>query len=329
MRRISIGFGAIAVALVLTGLAGAGAKDGSLSIVAYSTPRTVYGKIIQAWQQTPDGKGVSFTQSYAASTDQAHAVAAGLKADILFLATGKDMNFLVDEGLVNANWDKQSYRGIEADSVVVFAVRPGNPKHIRSWADLVKPGIQVITPNPFASGNGQWSVLAAYGAQRHLGKTDVQAQAYLKQLFQHVVSQDTSSRNATNTFLSGKGDVMITYESEAIAAGLAGSYVIPRQTILIELPIAVVKNSPNKDLANKFVRFTKGPVAQDLFGQSGWRPVNPTIAKKYASKYPARPGIFKVGDSIFGGWRAADKKFFGPNGVMFKIEKSIGGPTSG
>ena len=329
MRRMLIGFGSVATALALTGLAGAGAKDGSLSVVAYSTPRTVYGKIIQAWQQTPDGKGVSFTQSYAASTDQAHAVAAGLKADILFLATGKDMNFLVDEGLVNANWDKQSYRGIEADSVVVFAVRPGNPKHIRSWADLVKPGIQVITPNPFASGNGQWSVLAAYGAQRHLGKTDAQAQAYLKQLFQHVVSQDTSSRNATNTFLSGKGDVMITYESEAIAAGLAGSYVIPRQTILIELPIAVVKNSPNRDLANKFVRFTKGQVAQDLFGQSGWRPVNPTIAKKYASKYPARPGIFKVGDPIFGGWRAADKKFFSSNGVMFKIEKSIGGPTSG
>lgn len=332
MRRIAIGFGAIAVALMLTGLAGAGAKDGSLSIVAYSTPRTVYGKIIQAWQQTPDGKGVSFTQSYAASTDQARAVAAGLKADLVFLSTGDDVNILVDAGLVDPNWDKQSYRGIEADTVVVFAVRNGNPKHIKSWADLVKPGVQVVTPNPFSSGSAKWNILAAYGAQRRLGKTDAQAVAYVKQLFKHVVSQDTSGRNATNTFLSGKGDALLTYESEALASRAAGTdvqYVIPRQTMLIELPIAVLKNSSNKDLANKFIRFTKGAAAQDLFGQYGWRPVNPTVARKYAEKYPARPGIFRINDPIFGGWRNVDKKWFGSNGLMIGIERGVGGPTSG
>jgi sulfate/thiosulfate-binding protein len=332
MRRIALALTAVLAALTITAIAGASSKDGSLSVVAYSTPKTVYGKIIQAWQQTADGKGVSFTQSYAASTDQARAVAAGLKADLVFLSTGDDVNLLVDAGLVDKNWDKQSYHGIEADTVVVFAVRNGNPKHLKSWADLVKPGVQVVTPNPFSSGSAKWNILAAYGAQRRLGKTDKQAQAYVKQLFQHVVSQDTSGRNATNTFLSGKGDVLLTYESEALTSRAAGTdiqYVIPRQTMLIELPIAVIKSSANKDLANKFIRFTKGPVAQDLFGQSGWRPVNPAVAKKYAEKYPARPGIFKIGDPIFGGWRTVDKKWFSSNGIMVGIERSIGGPTSG
>src|SRR6476661_9256712 len=286
MRRIVLASCVVLAALTATAIAGASSKDGSLSVVAYSTPKTVYGKIIQAWQQTADGKGVSFTQSYAASTDQARAVAAGLKADLVFLSTGDDVNILVDAGLVDKNWDKQAYKGIEADTVVVFAVRNGNPKHIRGWADLVKPGVQVVTPNPFSSGSAKWNVLAAYGAERRLGKSDAQAQAYVKKLFQHVVSQDTSGRNATNTFLSGKGDALLTYESEALTSRAAGTdiqYVIPRQTMLIELPIAVIKNSSNKELAQKFVRFTKGPVAQDLFGQSGWRPVLPAVAKKYAS----------------------------------------------
>ena len=332
MRRISIAFCGLAIALGLAAVAGAARQDGNLSIVAYSTPKTVYGKIIQAWQQTAEGKGTAFTQSYAASTDQARAVAAGLKADIVFLSTGDDMNLLVDAGLVDRTWDKQSYKGIEADTVVVFAVRNGNPKHIKSWNDLVKKGVQVVTPNPFSSGSAKWNILAAYGAQRRLGKSDAQAQAFVKSLFQHVVSQDTSGRNATNTFLSGKGDVLLTYESEALTSRAAGTdiqYVIPRQTMLIELPIAVIKNSANKELAQKFIRFTKGPVAQDLFGQAGWRPVLPSVAAKYASKYPKRPGVFKINDKIFGGWRAVDKRWFTPNGIMAKIERSVGGPTSG
>src|SRR6476661_7525905 len=290
MRRIVLASCVVLAALTATAIAGASSKDGSLSVVAYSTPKTVYGKIIQAWQQTADGKGVSFTQSYAASTDQARAVAAGLKADLVFLSTGDDVNLLVDAGLVDPNWDKQSYRGIEADTVVVFAVRNGNPKHIKSWADLVKPGVQVITPNPFSSGSAKWNILAAYGAQRRLGKTDKQATAYVQQLFKHVVSQDTSGRNATNTFLAGKGDVLITYESEALNARLNGQdlqYVIPRQSMLIELPIAVLKNSSSKDAANKFIRFVKSDTAQDLFGQYGFRPVSQKIAAKYADKFPS------------------------------------------
>jgi sulfate/thiosulfate transport system substrate-binding protein len=321
---------AVAAALT-TGAAAAAATN--LSLVAYSTPKTVMGKIIQAWQQTPAGKDVTFSQSYGASTDQARAVGQGLKADLVFLSTGDDVNLLVDDGLVDAKWNRQSYGGIAADTVVVFAVRNGNPKHIKGWSDLVRPGVQVVTPNPFSSGSAKWNVLAAYGAERRLGKTDKQATAYVQKLFKHVVSQDSSGRNATNTFLAGKGDVLITYESEAFAARQNGQdlqYVIPRQSLLIELPIAVLKGSASKDDANTFIRFVKSDPAQTLFGQYGFRPVNRKILARFAEKFPARPGIFKVDDRYIGGWRNADKTWFDPNkGRMTKIERSVGGPTSG
>src|ERR1700704_1827452 len=321
------------LALALAAGASAASKSTNLSIVGYSTPKAVMGKITSAYQKTGDGEGVTFSQSYGASTDQARAVANGLKADLVFLSTGDDINLLVDAGLVDSKWNHQAYNGIGADTVVVFAVRNGNPKHIKSWSDLVKPGVQVLTPNPFSSGSAKWNILAAYGAQRRLGKTDKQATAYVQKLFQHVVSQDTSGRNATNTFQSGKGDVLITYESEALNSRLNGQnidYVIPRQSMLIELPIAVLKNSSNKDAANQFVRFVKQPAAQDLFAQYGFRPVNPQVAKRYAKKFPARPGIFKVDDTIIGGWRHADDVWFDPNkGRMVAIERAIGGPTTG
>jgi sulfate/thiosulfate transport system substrate-binding protein len=317
-------------ALAVSAVAGAAT---TLSLVGYSTPKVVMGKIVQAWQQTPDGKDVSFTQSYGASTDQARAVANGLKADVVFLSTGDDVNLLVDQGLVDPTWNRQGYGGIAADTVVVFAVRNGNPKHIKGWNDLIRPGVQVITPNPFSSGSAKWNILAAYGAERRLGKTDEQATAYVQQLFRHVVSQDTSGRNATNTFLSGKGDVLITYESEAITSRRNGEdiqYVIPRQSMLIELPIAVLKTSSNKDVANRFIRFVKGDTAQTLLAQYGFRPVDRKVAARFGDRFPSRPGIFKVDDRIIGGWRHADRVWFDPNkGRMTQIERAIGGPTAG
>jgi sulfate/thiosulfate-binding protein len=325
MPRIRIALAVLGAALAAT----VAANAGTINLVAYSTPKTVLGKIIQAWQATPDGRGVDFTQSYGASTDQAKAVAAGLNADVVFLSTGDDVDLLVDAGLVDRSWDRQSYKGIAADTVVVFAVRDGNPKHIKGWDDLVRPGVQVVTPNPLSSGSAKWNVMAAYDAQRHLGKTDKQAIAYVQKLFSHVVSQDTSGRNATNTFLAGKGDVLLTYESEALASRAAGQdiqYVIPRQTMLIELPIAVLKNSSDKDVAQKFIRFTKSDTAQNLFAQNGFRPVNPAILKKYASTFPARPGVFTIDDRTIGGWRAVDRRWFDPNkGLMTGIERAVGG----
>jgi len=331
MRRALTTLVVLLLAAVAVSAASARGTGTNLSVVVYSTPKTVFGKIIQAWQQTPDGQGVSFSQSYGASTDQARAVAAGLRADLVFLSTGDDVNLLVDKGLVSPKWNRQSYNGVAADTLVVFAVRPGNPKKIKSWSDLVRPGVQVVTPNPFSSGSAKWNILAAYGAQRRLGKTDTQAIAYVEQLFHNVVSQDTSGRNATNTFLSGKGDVLLTYESEALTSRLNGQdiqYVIPRQSMLIELPIAAVSSSGNLAKVNQFTRFVKTPVAQNLFAQYGFRPVDSKVLATYRSKYPARPGIFTIDDpKLFGGWRAADKKWFDQGALMTQIEQKVGGPT--
>ncbi len=330
MRTIRLVVAAI-LAGSLAATAPAASRSTTLNLVAYSTPKAVMGKIIQAWNGTADGKDVAFSQSYGPSTDQAHAVVAGLPADVVFLSTGEDMNVLADAGIVAKNWDRQSYNGIEANSLVVFAVRNGNPKHIKAWSDLVRPGVQVITPNPFSSGGAKWNVLAAYGAQRHLGKTDRQATDFVTTLFRHVVSQDKSARDATNTFLSGKGDVLLTYESEALNAKLNGvelPYVIPRQTMLIELPIDVTLKSSSKNRANAFIRFTKTERAQDLFAQYGFRPVNKASARKAAAKYPSRPGIFTINDRIFGGWRTVDRVWFDPSkGRMAQIERKVGGPT--
>jgi sulfate transport system substrate-binding protein len=335
LRHRTILLAALVAALAVAGGAAAAAQGTTLSLVAYSTPKPALAKIIQAWQQTPDGSGVDFSQSYGPSTNQAKAVAAGQPADILFLSTGDDMNIVVDAGLVGEGWSRQSDGGIGADTVVVFAVRDGNPKHVKGWADLVRPGVQVVTPNPFSSGSAKWNILAAYGAQRALGKTDAQATAYVRQLFRHVVSQDSSGANATNTFLAGKGDVLITYESEAINARLQGKdvqYVIPRQTMLIELPIAVARKSPNRHKANQFVRYLETRPAQEIFAQYGFRPVDPQVAAEPAvrKRFPARPGLFRVDEPAIGGWRRADKVWFDPrHGRMAQIERATGGPTSG
>jgi sulfate/thiosulfate transport system substrate-binding protein len=330
MRRIAVA-SIVLLALAATAVAGAARNGTSLSLVAYSTPREAYAKLIPMFQATPQGKDVSFAQSYGASGDQARAVRAGLKADIVALSLAPDVDQLVKAGLVDPKWKRQSYRGMVTDSVVVFAVRDGNPKHVRSWDDLLEPGVQVITPNPFTSGGARWNVMAAYGSWRKLGKTKVQAQQKLLQLFQHVVVQDKSARDALNTFLSGKGDVLLTYENEAIAAQLAGQklrYVIPRSTILIENPIAVLKSSSNRDAANAFVRFLKTPAAQQVFADRGYRPIVKSVLQKNRKKFPFRPGQFTIDQLGLGGWDQVQKDFFDPDtGVMATIERKVGGTT--
>src|SRR6266487_2429808 len=171
MRAIWIG---LIGAAVLAGSAAGAAKSTTVNFVAYSTPKDAYGKIISAFEKTSAGKGVDFSQSYGASGDQARAVAAGQPADVVNLSLDPDVDLLVRKNLVPKDWKANAHRGIVSDSVVVFVVRDGNPKHIKGWNDLVKPGIQVITPNPFTSGGARWNVMAAYGALRRQGKTDKQ-----------------------------------------------------------------------------------------------------------------------------------------------------------
>jgi len=320
-----------ALAAATAAAAPARSADTNLSLVAYSTPRQAFAKLIPAFQATPNGDGVGFSQSYGASGDQARAVAAGLKADIVDLSLAPDMDSLVKAGLVDSKWNRQSFKGIVTDSVVVFIVRDGNPKKIRTWDDLLKPGVQVVTPNPFTSGGARWNVMAAYGAFRKAGATPKQAQAKLLKLFRNVVVQDKSARDALNTFLSGKGDVALQYENEAIAARQAGQnvqYVIPKATILIENPIAVLKDSPNKDKANQFIRWLKTPAAQQIWADNGYRPIVKSVLEKNRKLFPKRPDIFTIDNLGLGGWAKVQKDFFDPNsGIMAAIERQVGGGT--
>jgi sulfate transport system substrate-binding protein len=266
---------------------------------------------------------------------QARAIVAGLPADIAFLATGLDVDALVDAGLVAKNWEKAPFGGIAAHSVVAFVVRPGNPKHIRNWSDLIKPGVQIVTPNPFSSGVAKWNILAAYGAMRKTGSSDKQAVGFVTKLFRHVVSQDSSAANAMNTFLAGKGDVVINYESEAYAALAAGRHiglVIPKQTMLIELPMVPLSNAPSQ--AKAFIAYVHAPKQQAIFAANGFRPVVRSVLQKkslaiWKTRYAGGSRlIFGISDPLFGGWRKADAKWFDPtSGRMVAIERAVGGPT--
>ena len=311
--------------------ASARTSDTKLSLVAYSTPREAMGKLISAYEKTQVGSSVSFTQSYGASGDQARAVTAGLKADIVYLSLAPDVDTLVKAGLVDPRWNRQSYKGIVTNSVVVFAVRDGNPKKLRTWDDLTKPGVSVITPNPFTSGGARWNVMAAYGAWLEQGLKPKQARAKLLALFENVSVQDKSARDALNTFLSGKGDVLLTYENETIAAQLAKQpvqYVIPKATILIENPIAVLKDSSNKDAANGFLRYLRTPSAQQVFADYGYRPVVKSVLEANRKKFPKRPDLFTIDNLGLGGWDKVQNVFFDPRtGVMANIERRVGGVT--
>ena len=317
----------IGVALLAGSAAGA-SKGGSVSLVAYSTPKDAYGKIISAFQKTSAGSGTDFSQSYGASGDQARAVAAGQDADLVALSLDPDVNLLVGKGLVPKNWAANSHRGIVSDSVVVFVVRDGNPKKIRGWGDLVKPGVQVINPNPFTSGGARWNVMAAYGAQRRAGKTDKQAVAYLYKLFKHIPVQPDSARAALQIFAQGKGDVLLTYENEAIYAekkGVHTQYKTPKATMLIETPVALTKSGIRKPAAKAFYKFLWSSTAQKAFAAQGYRPTVKSVAKSY--KFYKPPGLFTISTTKLGlnGWTKVNRRFFHPQkGIVAKIEKSLG-----
>ena len=219
--------------------AGGGGGDSTLTLVGYTTPREVYEQVIPDFQATPAGEGVDFEQSYGPSGDQSRAVEAGLDADVLALSLAPDIDRLVEPGIVDANWASGPTKGFVSNSIVVFAVRKGNPKNIQTWDDLVKDDVEVITPNPFTSGGAQWNIGAAYGAQLAQGKSKQEALEYLQQLFENVPVQPKGARESLQVFTAGKGDVLLAYENEAITAQQAGEdvdYVIPDQTILIQNP---------------------------------------------------------------------------------------------
>ena len=308
--------------------AASGSGGGKLSLIAYSTPKEAYADLIPAFNRTSAGEGVSFTQSFGPSGDQARAVESGLPADVVALSLAPDVDKLVDAGKVAGNWASDEAKGFVTNSVVVFAVREGNPEDIRTWDDLIRPGVEVIEANPFASGGARWNVMAAYGAQLEQGKSGAEAADYLDKLFRNVPVQDKSARDSLNTFLQGKGDVLLAYENEAIAAQQAGQdieYVVPDETILIQNPIAVTTTSKNATTAKAFIDFLRSDEGQKIFQEKGYRPIDDALVDK--SKFPTPEKLFTIDD--VGGWDEVNAKFFDPdNGIVAKINKALGEPTT-
>jgi sulfate transport system substrate-binding protein len=321
---------AAAAALAATAaIAGCGSSGGgsskSLTLIAYSTPQSAFGSLISAYQKTSAGKGVSFSQSYGPSGEQSRKVADGLPADVVNFALEPDVTRLVKAGMVSSSWNQNATHGMVTKSVAVIIVRKGNPKHITGWSDLVKPGVEVLTPNPFTSGSARWNILAAYGAQIKEGHTPAEATEYLQKLFKKVVSQDSSARKALQTFLAGRGDALIDYEDEAISDMKKGApieYIVPSHTIEIENPIAVVGSSST---AQSFVSFLLSPEGQKIWVQHGYRPVISGVPG--ASRFPTPSGLFTV--ASLGGWTKIEEQFFAPStGIVTKIEESLGVSTA-
>jgi sulfate/thiosulfate transport system substrate-binding protein len=307
---------------------GSGGDGAKLTLVAYSTPEEAYKELIPAFNKTSEGKGVGFDQSYASSGEQSRAVEGGLPADVVEFSLEPDITRLVDAGLVDAGWNQNEHDGFVTDSVVAFIVRKGNPKNIETWDDLVKPDVEVLEPNPFTSGSAKWNIMAAYGAQLEQGKSPEQAKDYLVELFEHVPVLDKSAREALQTFSSGKGDVLLGYENEAILAQQQGEevdYVIPEETILIENPIAVVNESKQPEKAQAFVDFLYTEEAQEIFAGKGYRPVVKGGAASDEFTTPAK--LFEI--EKFGGWDKVNDEFFDPeSGIVAEIFQSQGKSTA-
>jgi len=293
----------------------------TLTLVAYSTPREAYEEIIPLFQATPEGANVVFETSFAASGEQSRAVESGLPADIVALSLEPDITRLIEPGFVAEDWNADEHKGMVTDSVVVFIVRPGNPKEIASWDDLIADGVEVLTPNPLTSGGARWNIMAAWGAQLEQGKTEDEAIEYLRQLFTHVPVQDKSARESLATFAGGKGDVLLGYENEVITAQQKGEqleFVIPDQTILIENPAAVITESANPEKAAEFIAFLRTPEAQRVFGKHGYRSILPEVLAEF--DYPTPGNLVTIAD--LGGWPEVTTKFFDPdNGIVAQVQQ--------
>jgi sulfate/thiosulfate transport system substrate-binding protein len=305
-----------------------GGDGGKIALVAYSTPQQAYeDAVIPGFQKTPEGEGVEFSTSFGASGDQRRAVEGGLPADVVGFSLEPDMTKVVDAGLVPKDWNSDEYEGNVTDSVVVLSTRPGNPKNIKGWEDLVRDDVEVITPNPATSGGAKWNIMAAYGSQIEQGKSEQEALDFVKRVLENTSVQDDSARDSLQTFAGGKGDVLIGYENEALQAQdeeIELEYVIPDQTILIENPIAVTTDGD--ETAQKFVDYTRTEAAQQLFADRGYRPVVKSVLEANRDKFPQPKALFKIDE--FGGWGKVEEEFFdAENGSIFDIQRELGNPT--
>jgi sulfate transport system substrate-binding protein len=304
------------------------AAETTLTLVAYAVPEPGWSKIIPGFAATPEGKGVAVTTSYGASGDQSRAVVDGKPADIVNFSVEPDVARLVKADKVAKDWNAGTTKGIPFGSVVSLVVRKGNPKNIKDWDDLLQPGLEVVTPSPLSSGSAKWNLLAPYAAKSDGGKDGAAGLDFINKLVtEHVKTRPGSGREATDVFLQGTGDVLISYENEAINVERQGKdveHINPPQTFKIENPVAVVTGSAHADKATALNNYLYTPEGQKLWAQAGFRPVDPAVAADFTADFPAPQKLWTIAD--LGGWSAVDPALFDKdNGSITKIYKQATG----
>lgn len=288
---------------------------GRVNLYAYAVLKPALETVVPAFAASAAGQGVTVAQSYGPSGDQSRKVAAGAPADVVVFSTAPDVSRLVAAGRVAPDWEAGPGKGVPFGSVVTIVVRQGNPKAIADWGDLLRPGIEVVTPNPFSSGSARWNLLAPYAAASEGGRDQRAGLDYISRLVtEHVRLQPKSGREASEAFLRGSGDALLSYESEALFLERAGErveHVIPPATVRVESPTAVVSTGRNAAAARAFVDYLATSPAQSLLAEAGFRVADPTVAGRFASRYPAPTKEWSIAD--LGGWRSVDGALFDPD----------------
>jgi sulfate transport system substrate-binding protein len=306
-------------------------KTAELTLVSYAVTKEAYSKIIplftQKWKKEHN-QDVIFRESYGGSGSQARAVIDGLEADIVALALGLDVEKIQKAGLISPGWEKEvPNNGIVTRSAVVLVTRPGNPKKIRDWNDLIKPGVTVITANPKTSGGARWNFLGLWGSVTQTGGNEAKARDYVSKVYKNVPVLPRDAREASDTFYKrNQGDVLLNYENEEILAKLKGESnfpsILPQVNISIDNPVAVVDKVVDKrgtrQVADAFVKFLFTPEAQREFAKVGFRPVNDTVIQATQKQFPKINKLYTV--SSFGGWDAVQKKFFDDKAIFDQIQ---------
>ncbi len=330
---------AVAVTAALLTACGGGSSDvvggGSggnanttLTLVAYSVPQPGWEKIIPAFEATPEGKGIAVTTSYGASGDQSRGVVDGKPADLVNFSVEPDVTRLVKANKVAKDWNADATKGIPFTSVVTLVVRKGNPKHIHDWDDLLQPGLEVVTPSPLSSGSAKWNLLAPYAAKSNGGADAAAGLDFIDKLVSaHVKTRPASGKDATTVFLQGTGDVLISYENEAINTERQGNpveHVTPPQTFKIENPVAVTTTTAHVAQANALKNFLYTPEGQKVWAEAGFRPVDPAVLADFGKDFPTPQKLWTIAD--LGGWSTVDPALFDKdNGSITKIYKAATG----
>ncbi|MGE4279471.1 MAG: sulfate ABC transporter substrate-binding protein [Magnetospirillum sp.] len=323
---------ALAAALSLAATAAGAADPKTLLNVSYDPTRELYQEFNAAFAKdwkTKTGEDVKVNQSHGGSGKQARAVIDGLEADVVTLALAYDIDAIAEKAkTINTDWQSRlGYNASPYTSTIVFLVRKGNPKAIKDWDDLTKPGIQVITPNPKTSGGARWNHLAAWGYALNKGNNDpAKAEEFLTAIYRNVPVLDSGARGALTTFAQrGIGDVFLSWENEAILAnrefGDGFETVVPSLSILAEPPVAVVDKVVDRRgtraQAEAYVKFLYSREGQEIAAKNHYRPRDPEVAKKYAADFPSIR-LFTIND-VFGGWQKAQKEHFADGGIFDRI----------